>query len=101
MAASEMSEPAIMHSRALWNRVTLELVSDEVLAQILDRGEIDAWRVLYRLAKEDPALRRRIKAIVLTVPLPLPRFWLAALASLGEAVDFGVDVPDYYSCTTV
>jgi hypothetical protein len=101
MVANEMSEPAIMHSRALWNRVAPDLASDEVLAQILDRGEIEAWRVLYRLAKEDPALRGRIKAIVLAVPLPLPRFWLAALGSLGEDVDLGADVPDYYSGTTV
>jgi hypothetical protein len=32
---------------------------------------------------------------VLTVPTPLPRFWLTALASLGQAVDLGADVPDY------
>jgi hypothetical protein len=96
-----MREPAITRSRALWNRAAPDLASDEVLAQILDRGEIDVWRVLYRLAKEDPALRRRIKAIVLEVPLPLPRFWLAALGSLGEEVDLGGDVPDYYSRTAV
>ena len=33
---------------------------------------------------------------LLTVPVPLPRFWLAALASLGEPVDLGAEVPDYY-----
>jgi hypothetical protein len=100
MVANEMREPAIMHSRALWNRVA-DLASDEFVAQLLDRGEIDVWRVLYRLAREDPALHRRIKAVALTVPLPLPRLWLAALASLGEEVDLGADVPDYYSRTTV
>jgi hypothetical protein len=31
----------------------------------------------------------------MTVPAPLPRFWVAALASLGEAVDLAADVPDY------
>jgi hypothetical protein len=29
------------------------------------------------------------------VPLALPRFWLAALAALGEQVDLGAAVPDY------
>jgi hypothetical protein len=27
------------------------------------------------------------------VPLPYPRFWLAALASLGEAIDWTVAPP--------
>jgi hypothetical protein len=88
-------------SRALWNRDTAELGSDEVLAQILDRGEMSAWRALYGAARSDPGLRQRLKRLVLTVPLPLPRFWLAALASLGEAVDFDADVPDYYTSTAV
>jgi hypothetical protein len=86
-------------SRALWNRSQLALDSDEVLAQILDRGEIAAWRELYRLSRVDPILRGRIARIVLTVPLPLPRFWLAALADLGEAVDVAAAVPDYYEQT--
>lgn len=59
------------------------------------------WRALYGLARTDPLLRARIKRLVLTVPLPLPRFWLAALASLGEAVDLDAEVPDYYAQTTV
>jgi hypothetical protein len=88
-------------SRALWNRTEFDLRSDEVLAQILDRGEIDAWRALYRLAQDDPELRARIKRIVLTVPLPLPHFWLAALASLGEVVDMDAAVPGYYDASTV
>lgn len=96
-----MNDGTLETSRALWNRTAFDLRSDEVLAQILERGEIDAWRALYALARTDPQLRSRIKRIVLTVPLPLPRFWLAALASLGESVDLGADVPDYYSHTTV
>jgi hypothetical protein len=83
-------------SRALWNRTTLDLASDEVLAQLLDRGTLSDWRALYRLAAHDPTLRSRIRRLVLTVPLPLPRFWLAALASLGEPVDWDAPVPDYY-----
>ena len=82
-------------SRALWNRTGLDLTSDEVLAQILDRGERASWRALYQAARTDTQLRTRIKCVILTVPLPLPHFWLAALASLGEPVDFDVPVPDY------
>jgi hypothetical protein len=62
---------------------------------------MSAWRALYRLAATDAALRSRIRHIVLTVPLPLPHFWLAALASLGEPVDIGAAVPDYYGDTAV
>lgn len=82
-------------SRALWNRGALDLRSDEILAQILDRGEMDAWRDLYRLAAHDGELRARIRHVVLTVPLPLPHFWLATLVSLGESVDMGAPVPSY------
>ena len=82
-------------SRALWNRTRCDLENDETLAQILDRGEIEVWRDVYRRAKSDAQLRQRIVRIVLTVPTPLPRFWLAALASLGESVDLGAPVPDY------
>ena len=96
-----MKTGALETSRALWNRTELDLRSDEVLAQILDRGEMSAWRALYRLAATDAELRARIERIVLTVPLPLPHFWLAALASLGEPVDMGAAVPDYYSHTAV
>ena len=53
------------------------------------------------LARRLPAGRRRNTATVLTVPLPLPRFWLAALASLGEPVDLDAPVPDYYGDTGV
>jgi hypothetical protein len=89
------SSTALDRSRALWNRSRLALESDEVLAQILERGEIEAWRELYRLARGDSALRGRLARIVLTVPLPMPRFWLAALAAIGEPVDMGAPVPDY------
>lgn len=90
-----MTQP-IRASRALWNRAELDLSSDEVLAQLLDRGEMSVWRELYRLARSDLRLRARIKHLVLTVPLPLPRFWLAALASLGETVDLGAALPGGY-----
>jgi hypothetical protein len=96
-----MSGEALASSRALWNRSALDLQSDEILAQILDRGEMAAWRELYALAREDAALRRRIARIVTTVPVALPRFWLAALASLGEAVNLGAGVPSYVDETSV
>lgn len=92
---------AIGRSRALWNRDALDLRSDEVLAQLLDRGEMAAWRDLYRMARVDAELRARIHRIVLTVPVTLPHFWLAALDSLGQAVDYGAPVPDYYEATAV
>src|SRR4051794_12334795 len=82
-------------SRALWNRSTLDLRSDEILAQILDRGEMTAWRELYRMAREDSELRGRIARLVQRIPLPLPHFRLAALASLGEPVDVGATTPPY------
>jgi len=88
-------------SRALWNRDRLDLRSDEVLAQILDRGEVGAWRDLYRLARTDRELCDRIHRLATTVPVSLPRFWLAALASLGETVDLGAPVPDYYEATAI
>ena len=88
-------------SRGLWNRQRLDLRSDEVLAQILDRGELAAWRDLYRMARADAELRARIHRLVLRVPVALPHFWLAALGSLGRAVDFSAPVPDYYQATAV
>jgi hypothetical protein len=92
---------ALARSRALWNREGLDLSSDEVIAQILDRGEMAAWRALYRMAEVDAHLRARIHRVVLTAPVALPHFWLAALASLGEAVDVSARVPDYYQATAV
>jgi len=92
---AEMADDALRRSRALWNRTRCDLENHETLAQILDRGEIEVWRDVYRRAKSDARLRQRIARIVLTVPTPLPRFWLAALASLGESVDLAAPVPDY------
>ncbi len=92
---------AIGRSRALWNRDALDLRSDEVLAQVLDRGEVAAWRDLYRMARADGELRARIHRIVLATPMALPHFWLATLGSLGHAVDFSAPVPDYYETTAV
>lgn len=86
---------ALARSRALWNRTSLDLRSDEVLAQILDRGEMEAWRALYALAQDDVELRRRIARILQRVPVPLPRLWLAALSGLGEPVDLAAAVPEY------
>jgi len=88
-------------SRALWNRSVCDLRSDEMLGQLLDRGSIEDFRELYRLASTDPALRQRIREIVARVPLPLPYFWLAALASLGEAVDYEREVPSYSEHTGI
>ena len=80
-------------SRALWNRNAFDLTSDEVLAQLLDRGDMQDWRTLYDLARRDADVRARLHRIVRTVPLPLPHFWLAALVSLGEPVDLAAPVP--------
>lgn len=88
---------ALGKSRALWNRSHLDLASDETLAQILDRGEMAAWRELYALAREDAGLRDRILAILLRVPMFYGRFWLAALASLGVAVDLARRLPEEQS----
>jgi hypothetical protein len=81
-------------SRALWNRRGFDIRSDEILAQVLDRGEVEAWRELYALAKGDPALRSRIHGIVRRVPLPYGHFWLALLANLGEPVDMAERLPE-------
>lgn len=80
-------------SRALWNRAYLDLRSEETIAQILDRGDIADWRELYRLAGRDPALRTRIRIVIEHVPLPYGHFWLAALATLGEAIDMSARLP--------
>lgn len=86
----------LQHSRALWNRTGLQLASDEVLAQLLDRGDMSDWRELYGLMRDDLDLRRRVHVLLLTVPLPLPHFWLAALKALGENIDLGAKTPDYF-----
>ena len=88
-----MSTSALERTVVGWNRSRLDLRSDEMLAQILDRGDVAAWRELYHLAARDEALRRRILDVIRRVPLPYPRFWLAALASLGEAIDWTLPLP--------
>jgi hypothetical protein len=77
----------LARSRALWNRTHLDLRSDEIRAQILDRGDLDDWRAIYRLAAADPSLRRRILRICATVPIGMPHLFIAAMASLGEPAD--------------
>lgn len=88
-----MSTRAIERTVVGWNRSHLDLRSDEVLAQVLDRGDIEAWRELFELARRDSGLRYRILQVVNRVPLPYPGFWRAALASLGEAVDWSQPLP--------
>ena len=90
-----MSGRRLATSRALWNREGLDLSSDEVLAQILDRGEVEAWRELYQMASHDTAIRHRIHRLVMTVPVAMPHFWLAALSALGMPVDIAAPVPPY------
>lgn len=82
-------------SPALWNRDQFDINSDEVLAQVLDRGTMEDYRALYGMAKSDPNLRARILNLVRTVPLPLPYFWLSAMASLGERIDWSTRPPRY------
>ena len=77
-----------------WNRSELDLESDEVLGQILDRGDLAAWRELYALASRDATLRRRIGAVLGRVPIAFPCFWRAALAGLGEPVDWSAPLPE-------
>ena len=84
----------LLRSRALWNRVSLDLGSDEILAQLLDRGSLEDWRELYSLASRDPGLRQRMARLVRRSPIGYPGFWLAALASLGEEVDWKAPLPE-------
>jgi hypothetical protein len=88
-----MTTRALERAVVGWNRSRLDLASDEMLAQILDRGDLAAWRELYGLAAHDPDLRRRILSVVRRVPLPYPAFWLAALEGLGESIDWTVPLP--------
>jgi hypothetical protein len=87
----------LSRSRALWNRTGLVLESDEVLAQLLDRGEIEAWRELYRMATgpgEDAAkLRRRILRLCQTVPLSFPHLFIAAMGALEGPIEPYPSVP--------
>jgi len=88
-----MRTDALEQTVVSWNRTRLDLESDEVLAQVLDRGGLAAWRELYRLAAGDARLRRRILDVVHRVALPYPAFWLAALSGLGETVDWTLPLP--------
>ena len=92
-----MSRFDLSQSRALWNRTGLALESDEVLAQLLDRGEIAAWRELYRLAsgpgEEAAALRRRILRLCQTVPLSFPHLFIAAMGALEGPIEPYPNVP--------
>jgi hypothetical protein len=76
-----------------WNRNRLDLDSDEVLGQVLDRGDLASWCELYALAAEDARLRRRILGVIDRVPLPFPGLWRAAMASLGAPVDWSAPLP--------
>lgn len=88
-----MNDPfaILARSRALWNFRQLDLESDEVLAQILDRGSLEDWRALNTLlGRADEAgarLSARVERLLYAVPTAHPWFWLAALASLGRRVD--------------
>lgn len=92
-----MSHFDLSQSQALWNRTHLALESDEVLAQILDRGELEAWREIYRLAsgpgEEAARLRRRILRLCQTVPLSFPYLFIAAMGALGERIEPYPSVP--------
>jgi hypothetical protein len=83
-----MSTEALERTVVAWNRSGFDRESDEMLAQILDRGDLAAWRELFALARDDRDLRQRILSVVGRVPLPYAGFWLAALAHLGEPIDW-------------
>ena len=74
-------------SPALWNRTQADLASDEVLAQVLDCGTIQDWRVVYRLARDSPELRKRILRLCRIVPIAYPNLFIAAMGALGENTD--------------
>lgn len=84
----------LSRSRALWNRQSLDLSSDEILAQLLDRGSIEDWRALYSLASRDEVLRGRIAKVLRRAPIGYPGFWLATLAALGQPVDWTAPLPE-------
>jgi hypothetical protein len=47
----------------------LDLRSAEMIARLLDRGELESWRELYRIAGQDADLRRPVARVVERVPL--------------------------------
>ncbi len=93
-----MSRFDLASSRAMWNRSRVDLESDEMLAQILDRGELEAWREIYRLAsqpgEEAARLRRRIIDLCRAIPIAFPHLFLAAMGALGETLEPYPDVPE-------
>ncbi|MBN1961515.1 MAG: hypothetical protein JW841_11260 [Deltaproteobacteria bacterium] len=84
-------------SRALWNRKHLDLRSKEIIAQILDFGERDDWRELYKLCKADAKLRHRTLSVIMQVPLAYGHFWLSALAAIDQNININAELPAY-SC---
>jgi hypothetical protein len=89
-----MTTSALERTVRAWNRSRFDPGSDEMLAQVLDRGDRAAWRELYQLAAADPSLRRRIASVIARVPIGYPAFWRAALASLGEPIDWNERLPE-------
>lgn len=92
---------AIDSSRALWNRSHADLESDEVLAQLMDRGELEVWREIYALASVDARLRARILRICRVVPIGFPHLFVAAMAHLGERPRPYPDVASDHDVETV
>ncbi|MBK5254476.1 MAG: hypothetical protein JJE39_00435 [Vicinamibacteria bacterium] len=80
-------------SKAFWNRSSVDLRSDEQLAQLMDRGSVADWAILRDLAVEDASLRTRMRKIVERVELGFPGFWLALLEGMGEPVDWSKPLP--------
>ncbi len=80
-------------SKAFWNRSSVDLRSDEQLAQLMDRGSVADWAVLRDLALSDAVLRARMREIVERVEIGFPGFWLALLEGMGEPVDWDKPLP--------
>ena len=80
-------------SKAFWNRSSVDLRSDEQLAQLMDRGSVADWAILRDLALADPSLRARMRHIVEQVEIGFPGFWLALLSGMGEPVDWDKPLP--------
>ena len=82
----------LRRSRALWNRDRLDLESDEVLAQLVDRGSLEDWKALHQLMSDGSAgaegLCERVHRVLYRAPTGHPYFWLAALSRLGHSVDW-------------
>ncbi len=80
-------------SKAFWNRSSVDLRSDEQLAQLMDRGNVADWGALRDLALGDPTLRSRMRGVVERVEIGFPGFWLATLVGMGEPVDWTKPLP--------